>query len=310
MARTILVGALACLALMLAPTAGAQSPRPEHTSSKEYSLNVDEQPLTRALEQLYGQTGVFYGYSPNSQEEEQMIVGPLRGKFTIEEALTKLLSKTDLTFTWTNSKQISIVRKPPAPKMQLSPQAKVPRNVQRPVRRDVARAQAEDGILDTVITERSKIRSLKDSATSFVILDRKAIERSGFMTISDLLKYLPQQPYLRPDGFSSTGAQYAELRGLGADTTLVLITGHRAFASAASFAVNAFDLNTIPLSAVERVEVLFDSTSVRHGMDAIGGVLNIVLRDEIPHPSARVHYGSAQGGGGLAPDVCQRRLRA
>ena len=80
MARTILVGALACLALMLAPTAGAQSPRPEHTSSKEYSLNVDEQPLTRALEQLYGQTGVFYGYSPNSPEEEQMMVGPLRGK--------------------------------------------------------------------------------------------------------------------------------------------------------------------------------------------------------------------------------------
>ena len=59
-----------------------------------------------------------------------------------------------------------------------------------------------------------------------------------------------------------------------------------------------FDLNTVPLSAVERVEVLFDSTSVRHGMDAIGGVLNIVLRDEIPHPSTQVNYGSAQGGGG------------
>ena len=118
MARTILVGALACLALMLAQTAGAQSPRPEHASSKEYPLNVDEQPLTRALEQLYAQTEVFYGYSPNSPEEEAMIVGPLRGKFTIEEALTKLLSKTDLTFTWTNSKQISIVRKPPARKVR------------------------------------------------------------------------------------------------------------------------------------------------------------------------------------------------
>ncbi|MGH8240743.1 MAG: TonB-dependent receptor plug domain-containing protein, partial [Steroidobacteraceae bacterium] len=298
-ARTILVSALACLALTLAQTAGAQSPRPEHTSSKEYSLNVDEQPLTRALEQLYAQTNVFYGYSPNSPEEEAMIVGPLRGKFTIEDALTKLLSKTDLTFTWTNSKQISIVRKPPAPKVKVSPQAKVPRTAQRPVRRDVAQEQDEDKILDTVTTERSRLTLLKDSATSFVILDRKAIERSGYMTVSDLLKYLPQQPYLRPDGYSSTGAQYAELRGLGADTTLVLITGHRAFASAASFAVNAFDLNTIPLSAVERVEVLFDSTSVRHGMDAIGGVLNVVLRDEIRQPSAQVHYGAAQGGSGL-----------
>jgi iron complex outermembrane receptor protein len=99
------------------------------------------------------------------------------------------------------------------------------------------------------------------------------------------------------DGARSSGAQFAELRGLGADTTLVTINGHRAFASAASFVVNAFDLNTIPLSAVERVELLFDSTSVQHGMDAIGGVLNIVLRDEIRHPSLQMHYGSAEGGG-------------
>ena len=130
-----------------------------------------------------------------------------------------------------------------------------------------------------------------------MLLDREAIERSGVTTISDLLKYVPQQPYLRPDGARSIGAQYAEFRGLGADTTLVLINGGRAYASAASFVVNAFDLNTIPLSAVERVELLFDSTSVQHGMDAIGGVLNIVLRDTVPHPSLQMHYGSADGGG-------------
>ena len=97
----------------------------------------------------------------------------------------------------------------------------------------------------------------------------------------DLLRLLPQQPFLRPDGFRSNGAQYAELRGLGPDTTLVLINGRRAFASAASFSVNAFDLNQLPLSAVERVEVQLDSISVRHGADAIGGIVNIVLRDDI-----------------------------
>ena len=59
MARTLLVGALACLALICRPAAGAQA-----SSTKEYPLNIPRQPLTRALEQLYDQTGVYYGYSP------------------------------------------------------------------------------------------------------------------------------------------------------------------------------------------------------------------------------------------------------
>ena len=129
------------------------------------------------------------------------------------------------------------------------------------------------------------------------MLDREWIERSGVTTVAEILRLIPQQPFLRPDGFRSNGAQYAELRGLGVDTTLVLINGRRAFASAASFTVNAFDLNQVPLSAVERVEVQLDSISVRHGADAIGGVVNIVLRDDIRSPSVEARYGAAAGGG-------------
>lgn len=297
-ARTILAGALACLALALASAASAQDPRTESGPRKEYPISIEQQPLTQALEHLYDQTGVFYGYSPNTTEEERMLVGPLKGKFTIEDALNKLLQSTGLTFAWTNSKTISIVRAPPPPpKMQAAPQTKTPRTAQAPAKRVERNEPDANTILGEVTTYGSKITSLIDTSGSILILDRDAIENSGFLTISDLLKYVTQQPYLRPDGARSTGAQYVELRGLGADTTLVTINGHRAFASAASFAVNAFDLNTIPLSAVERVEVLFDSTSVRHGMDAIGGVLNIVLRDDIPHPNLQMHYGSADGGG-------------
>jgi iron complex outermembrane recepter protein len=298
MARTLLVGALVCLALALASAAGAQDSRREPAARRVYSLNIDQQPLTQALEQLYDQTGVFYGYSPYTTEEEQMLVGPLKGKFTIEEALALLLKSTGLTYQWTDSKTISIVRAPPAPKARAAPQAKTSRNAQTSVRRAVVQEDpGKDDPLYTVITERQRIKLLGEAVGSILLLDRQAIERAGVMTISDLLKYVPQQPYLRPDGARSSGAQFAELRGLGADTTLVLISGLRAYASAASFVVNAFDLNTIPLSAVERVELLFDSTSVRHGMDAIGGVLNIVLRDEIPRPTVQMHYGSAEGGG-------------
>jgi iron complex outermembrane recepter protein len=299
MARTVLAGAFVWLVLALASAASAQDPRKESAPRREYSISIEKQPLTRALEHLYEQTGVFYGYSPNSTEEERMLVGPLKGKFTIEEALNTLLLSTGLTFEWTDFKTISIVRAPPPPqKLPAAPQTKTPRVVQVPARRQTAREMMDsDGIIETIVSERQKIRLLAGIDGSNLLLDREAIERSGVMSISDLLKYVPQQPYLRPDGARSSGAQYAELRGLGADTTLVLIDGDRAYASAASFVVNAFDLNTVPLSAVERVELLFDSTSVRHGMDAIGGVLNIVLRDDIPQPSLQMHYGSAEGGG-------------
>src|SRR5690606_39234292 len=92
------------------------------------------------------------------------------------------------------------------------------------------------------------------------------------------------------------GSQHAELRGLGADNTLVLINGRRAMPSAPSIASNAFDLNTIPLAAIERIEVLSDSASAVYGADAMGGVINLILRKEIPRPVLDVHFGGADGG--------------
>jgi iron complex outermembrane receptor protein len=86
------------------------------------------------------------------------------------------------------------------------------------------------------------------------------------------------------------------MRGLGVDTTLVLINGRRAPPSATSVSLNAFDLNTIPLTAVERIEVMSDSASAIYGSDAIGGVINIIMRQEITAPDIYLHYGGAAGG--------------
>ncbi len=296
MARSILVGALYCLALILAPTADAQTPS-NNFRKKEYSIEVAQQAVTPALEKLSEQTGIYYGYSPATPEEELIVVGPVRGKYTIEEALRRLLRPTGLTFGWINSRTISIVRPPPAPpKVETPPQARRARNVQRERKAAPGELHEEDGVLDEVFVNGRRPWSADPPSASMVLLDRATIDRSGVSTIFDLIKLIPQQPFLRPDAFRSNGAQHAELRGLGLDTTMVLISDRRAFASAASYATNAFDLNTIPLSAVEQVKVLLDTTSVRYGADAIGGVLNIVLRDEVPHPTAEIRHGSSQGG--------------
>ena len=99
-----------------------------------------------------------------------------------------------------------------------------------------------------------------------------------------------------PGSYLGDGTQFADLRGLGFDTTLVLINGRRTFASASALSVNAFDLNSIPLGAVERVEIVSDSTSAIYGADAIGGVVNIRLRENIPEPRLDIDYGAADGG--------------
>jgi iron complex outermembrane recepter protein len=289
-ARSVLVVAFVCLALIVSAHAQGQS------SPRKYPINIPQQELTPALHALWKQTGVLYGYSPESAAEEATLVGPVQGQFTIDEALSVLLRQTGLTFSWIDSKSVAIVHAPPAPKAA-PPPPKVPRATRRPRATTVLEVQTAKEILEEVTTSASRIRKVDVLSAPAVVLGPKAIEHSGATTIMQLLNFIPQQPFLRPDGFRSNGAQYAELRGLEPAMTLVLINGHRAFASAASFSSNAFDLNQIPLSAVERVEVQLDSISVRHGADAIGGIINIVLRDEIEHPSIEAHFGTAAGGG-------------
>jgi iron complex outermembrane recepter protein len=128
------------------------------------------------------------------------------------------------------------------------------------------------------------------------VFDREDIEASGASTVTDIFRYVTQQPNLKPGSFLGDGTQFADLRGLGFDTTLVLINGRRTIATASALGANAFDLNSIPLGAVERVEIVSDSTSAIYGADAIGGVVNIMLRDEIPEPKLDIDYGAANGG--------------
>ena len=74
------------------------------------------------------------------------------------------------------------------------------------------------------------------------------------------------------------GTSTISLRGLGANRTLVLLNGRRAGPSGVGGSVSAFDLNAIPLSAVDRVEVLKDGASSIYGSDAVAGVVNIITK--------------------------------
>jgi iron complex outermembrane receptor protein len=117
-----------------------------------------------------------------------------------------------------------------------------------------------------------------ESASPIFVMDREAIESAGQVSIGDILQQIPAAGAALNTAFNNggNGATNMDLRNLGAQRLLVLVNGRRWIS-----ALNAtVDLNTIPTSAIERVEVLKDGASALYGSDAIAGVVNIITRKD------------------------------
>jgi iron complex outermembrane receptor protein len=118
------------------------------------------------------------------------------------------------------------------------------------------------------------------------VISREDIERSGSNTVSEVLRYLPSNSGGSYDesfvGSFARGSSGLSLRGLGQKSTLVLINGRRmaVYAFAQNLSDTFVDLNSIPLAAIERIEVLKDGASAIYGSDAIAGVVNVILRKD------------------------------
>jgi iron complex outermembrane recepter protein len=149
--------------------------------------------------------------------------------------------------------------------------------------------QAEEALEEVVVTG-SRIR--KDTFSSAAPMDVVLTESAAVRGISDVATLLQTttvaagSPQVTP-AISSVnvvngglGTSTLSLRGLGANRTLVLLNGRRAGPSGVQGSVSAFDLNTIPLAAIERVEVLKDGASSIYGSDAVAGVVNIITRKD------------------------------
>ena len=121
------------------------------------------------------------------------------------------------------------------------------------------------------------------------VITREQIERSGATSVAELLREVPAiaggsaQDFDGGTGFQR-GNQTASLRGLGSVATLVLLNGRRIapapYADPNLGQGSSYNLNTIPISAIERIDVLKDGASAIYGSDAIAGVINIILRKD------------------------------
>lgn len=127
-------------------------------------------------------------------------------------------------------------------------------------------------------------RTDQETVAPVEIITREQIERTGQATVAELLRNIPANlGGSFNESFSNSfapGASGISLRGLGQKTTLVLINGRRTagYGFAQNIQESFVDINSIPTSAVERIEILKDGASAVYGSDAIAGVVNIILR--------------------------------
>jgi iron complex outermembrane receptor protein len=145
-------------------------------------------------------------------------------------------------------------------------------------------------------------------AANLRVITPAEIEASGQTNLANLLRKIPE---IGAQGFaenrvntSSPGSAAISLRGLGVNSTLVLLNGRRVTlapfgqgGSASGLGTEQFvDVNMIPVAAIARIEVLKDGASAVYGADAVAGVVNIILRKDITEGALTLSYGDFTGG--------------
>ena len=160
-------------------------------------------------------------------------------------------------------------------------------------------AMAQDAPQRVEITGSAIKRTSSEGPAPVEVLTRKDIERTGATTINELIRSLPSmdifdQGELASNSPSGSGTANVGMRGLSSSETLVLLNGRRLPVNAlydSSGAGAAVDINMIPVSAIERVEVLKDGGSAIYGADAVAGVVNIITKNNYTGAEGTIGYG-------------------
>ena len=305
-------GAASALAIALIAVPGAAAEEEPH------SFDIPAQSLSDALVEFARQSHINV-VAPKSVTEGRLST-PVVGDMEPSEALTRMMQNTGVEFRAEKDGSYVLVQAvASAPKqkaVQLAQNAPVPgeRNddddeeVERaPKRAKQAGAEDRERTLDRVTVTGSLIRGFAPESSPLQVYDRETILDSGATTTEQFIRSLPQNfgggsTDLVPSGvpgdadvrYNDAMGTGANLRGLGSGATLTLLNGRRLAPS--SQIGNFVDLSMIPVSALERVDVLSDGASSIYGGDAVAGVINFVLRDDFDGAETSVRLGSVTDG--------------
>lgn len=205
--------------------------------------------------------------------------GGLSGRMTPDEALNRLLAGSGLTAVRSTSGAWVLQR--------------------------AATEELAATVLDEVVVTGTLLRGPGDTPSPVTVIRRDDLDRTGRATVAEALAALPQNyagsgtptaALVGSDPMQSNSglATGVNLRGLGPDSTLVLVNGRRM--AGAGGRGDFADVSAVPTAAVERVDVLLDGASALYGADAVGGVVNIILRRDFDGQESRLRIGASEGG--------------
>lgn len=265
------------------------------------------QPLAKSLRDIAAQS------ESNIIFDKKLVSGqqarPLKIKASAEEALSQVLEGTGLTYRQLDDKTVTIQLASTDPMSTTS----AAYNSNGRIRLAQAQTQGGQGdrqprtvegrtLLDIeeIIVTGTNIRGIENNTAPITVLSREYINATGYSTVSKLLESVTQnfalanQSGQATPGVTATREQGSSinLRGIGEGTTLVLLNGRRI---APGYRSAAVDISALPLSAIERVEILPDGASALYGSDAVGGVVNFILREDFEGAETRLRAGTADG---------------
>ena len=299
------------------------------------SIDIEKQPLPGALREFSKQTGLQLAYVATLAKGKNS--PGTQGKTRPEAALSEILEGSELRYQYVNDETVAIGARraetrnvsatsgsPPALRPVLLAQTVQPREPEQDnAEDDAAVTPDEDEPLELgvqTVTGSRLNRPSSELTANVLVLTSDDLARFGEATLERVLAQLPQNIGGRSEfggansvgeaspglgsrfGLDSlngtanvTGASTVNLRGLGERATLVLVDGKRIGPSGLLGGIS--DISSVPLALVERVEIQFDGASAIYGPDAVGGVVNVILRKDFQGIHGSLRHEAPEGGG-------------
>jgi outer membrane receptor protein involved in Fe transport len=310
---TVIFQALACALIFVLsiPAMGRDD--------ESLKFDIAAQPLVPALKAFAEQANMQLLYKHEAVEGAN--ANAVVGSFERREALAQLLRGTGLEMVFTAEDAATIRPRGRGGSSRMSDVSQIggmrvvqndttrnsDENQERPDSSAANSSQGGADNLDEVVVTGSHIRGAENRTNPLTTITREQIDLAGFSTTQQLLQSIPQNASggaagVAEDGILSSGAlsktnvsagSAINLRGLGTSSTLALLNGHRLPRTASGQAV---DISLIPLSAIERVDIMTDGASSIYGTDAVAGVVNFITRKDYDGAETAVRYGSVTDG--------------
>lgn len=273
-----LPAALLASAALFANSQTLAEPAPTQTDSP-ITYDLPAQDLGQTLRSIARVSGREILYS--SDDVRGVSAPALRGRYTVDEAIHAALAGSTLVVEYRSGAALVRMRTPSPQQRRTPPPA------------------------DTAITVTgTRIRGA-GSASRVTVTTRRALEQAGINDLAEFTRFLPQNYSGGQNrGIAGGGEQGGQqnlnnsatlnLRGLGPDATLTLLNGHRLSYDTVN---QGIDISAIPLSAIDRIEVVSDGASALYGSDAVAGVANIILRRDYEGVEATTRVGGSTAGG-------------